>query len=161
MLRKIGIFLSAAGILLLASGCATIQKKNELEKQGLRNQVSVLEAQLQQKEQMIKELEAELSGRIVQETLRELPETKYDMPAGKASTGKTKPAEEIKWRPTVRQVQIALRNAGYNYVMVDRHMGKLTRKAIRAFQQKNSLFVSGKVDRLTWNLLKNYLYSYR
>lgn len=127
------------------SGCATARKQKEMEIQGLKNQVSVLEAQIQSKDEEINSL---------REALNKAAEEKE---AAKLS-GRKKAIGEVKSRPNVKQIQTALRNAGYNPGPVDGKPGKQTRDAIKSFQKANDLPADGKVGKRTWALLKDYLY---
>jgi len=47
MFKRIVVFCFALAMAISLSGCATFGKKKDLEIQGLKNQVSVLEAQAQ------------------------------------------------------------------------------------------------------------------
>lgn len=143
MLRKgLSFFLLVVFVISL-SGCATIGRKKNLEIQGLRNQVSVLEAQLQAKDQEI-------------ETLKDtLTRTKEEAAAG---APKKKVISEIKRRPSIKHIQAALKNAGYYSGPVDGHIGKKTKDAIKAFQKDNNLVADGRAGRQTWDLLRKYLY---
>jgi murein L,D-transpeptidase YcbB/YkuD len=145
MLKKCVVFSALLVFLVSLSGCATTRKQNDLQMQGLRNQISVLETQLQSKDEEISSL---------REALAKSGEAK---PAVKMA-GKKKVIGEIKSRPNVKQIQIALSNAGYNPGAIDGRMGRQTREAIRAFQRANNLAVDGKVGKRTWGLLKEYLY---
>lgn len=142
MVRKAVIFSIVFIFLISLSGCATARKRKDLEIQGLKNQISVLEAQLQDKDLEISNLREELSK-----------------PAGETETlSKKKVVPEVKSHPSVRQIQTALRNAGYNPGSIDGRMGRQTRDAIRAFQRANNLSADGKVGKRTWVLLGEYLY---
>ena len=146
MVRKTAI-LAILGIFLISlSGCATARKQKDLEIQGLRNQISALETQIQSKDEEIDSLRESLS-KVTQEKTGAIKQV-----------SKKKMIGEVKSRPNVRQIQIALSNAGYNPGTIDGRMGKQTRDAIRAFQGANNLVVDGKVGKKTWNLLKDYLY---
>lgn len=125
------------------SGCATL-RKGSLEKQELRNQVQALEAQLRQKEDEISSLRDALDK---EKTARE-----------KFSARSVNVVEEVKSRPNVKQIQIALKNAGYSPGLLDGRMGKQTKSAIRAFQKANGLGVDGKVGKETWKVLGQYFY---
>jgi peptidoglycan hydrolase-like protein with peptidoglycan-binding domain len=76
----------------------------------------------------------------------------------KETSVKIKVVPEVKSRPSVKQVQIALKNSGYNPGYIDGRMGRQTKEAIKAFQKDNNLPIDGKVGKETWNLLKGYLY---
>jgi len=125
----------------LLSGCATTSKQKNLEIQGLRNQVSVLESQLQAKDVQIAELQQSLMDA-------------ENLKAAQAP----KNIGETKSRPKVKKIQQALRNAGYNPGKIDGKMGSKTREAIRSFQRANGLSVDGKVGKQTWELLRTFLY---
>lgn len=60
-------------------------------------------------------------------------------------------------KPTVEQIQTALKNAGYYTGTVDGKSGPLTKRAIEDFQQANNLEVDGKVGSKTWVVLSKYL----
>ena len=148
MLRKAVFLFTIFAFLISLSGCATFRRKqNDLEMQGLKNQISVLETQLQAKDEEIISLRdalgkaAEEKGVIVE----------------KAS--KKRAIGEVKSRPKAKQIQIALSNAGYNPGSIDGKMGRQTREAVRAFQRANNLAVDGKVGKRTWTLLRKYLYT--
>lgn len=132
--------------LISVTGYATSRKQKDLDIQGLKNQISVLEAQIQAKDE-------EIDG--LQDTLAKAREEKTEL---RKVVSKKKIIGEIKSRPSVKQVQIALQNAGYNPGSIDGQKGKQTRNAIKAFQKANNLKADGKVGKRTWVLLKEYLY---
>lgn len=146
MVRKVFIFSLAVILLSSLSGCATARKKKDLEIQGLRNQISVLEAQIQSKDEEINSLRGALT---------KAPEEKE---AAAKPISKKMVIGEVKSRPNVKQVQIALQNAGYNPGRIDGKMGKQTRDAIKAFQRAHGLVADGKAAKKTWSLLREYLY---
>ncbi|MBI3990893.1 MAG: peptidoglycan-binding protein [Candidatus Omnitrophica bacterium] len=142
-----GIVLIVIFILLFSvTGCATSRKHEELEAQGLRNQISVLEAQIQAKDEEIDSLREALAKATTEE--------KTDLTK---DTGKKRVSGEEQFPPAVKQVQVALQNAGYNPGSVDGRSGKQTKEAIKAFQRANNLKADGKVGNKTWELLKVYL----
>ncbi len=128
------------------AGCATARKQKDREIQGLRNQVTVLEAQVQSRDEEINSLK---------EALNMAEQVKAP---SKLESGKIKVVPEIKSRPNIKQVQIALKNAGLSPGAIDGKIGRQTKDAIRAFQKANNLPVDGKVGKKTWSLLKEYLY---
>ena len=146
MLRKAFSFLVLFIFLISLTGCATSRKRKNLEIQGLKNQISVLEAQIQAKDE-------EISG--LRENLAKAPEQKTELTK---VVSKKKVIGEAKSHPSVKQVQIALQKAGYYTGVIDGRKGKQTRYAIKAFQRANNLKADGKVGKKTWDLLKEYLY---
>jgi len=68
------------------------------------------------------------------------------------------PKLSLNYKPTSRDIQIALRNAGFYNGNVDGDIGEVTKKAIRAFQIEHGLKVDGKAGPKTWAVLEPYLY---
>ena len=60
-------------------------------------------------------------------------------------------------KPTNKDIQQALKNAGVYAGSVDGNIGPKTKKAIRDFQTKNGLSADGKVGARTWKKLSAYL----
>lgn len=56
-----------------------------------------------------------------------------------------------------KQIQLALKNAGFDPGPIDGKIGKKTRRAIREFQKAKELKVDGVVGEKTWSELKKYL----
>ena len=142
MVKRILLLGAAVVFVFSLSGCATTNKNNELEIQGLRNKVAALESQLSEKDNEISSLK-EVSVKT-----SEVPE---------ASAEKVSKVSQVKERPTVKQIQTALKNAGYYKGVVNGKMGRSTRHAVREFQKANNLPVDGKVGKKTWDVLKDYL----
>jgi peptidoglycan hydrolase-like protein with peptidoglycan-binding domain len=130
--------LAAVGIFTL-SGCATMSKNDGLSNQGLRNKISALEAQLSEKDNEINSLKESMA--------------KSDQGANLGAQN----ASEVKQRVDVKQIQTALKNAGYFQDALDGKMGKKTRLAVKEFQKVNNLHADGKVGKNTWMVLKEYL----
>ncbi|MDD5128597.1 MAG: peptidoglycan-binding domain-containing protein [Candidatus Omnitrophica bacterium] len=122
-----------AAFIFSLNGCAS-SKKKDLEMQGLRNQVAALESQSSAK-----------TEEVVSEQTTVMETDNLD------KTGETKD------RPSPRQIQAALKNAGYYQGVIDGKIGKQSRQAIREFQKANNLSVDGKVGKKTWAALREYL----
>lgn len=60
-------------------------------------------------------------------------------------------------KPTIQDIQKALKNAGLYAGKVDGVLGPKTKNAIEAFQKQNNLKADGKVGPKTWDKLKTYL----
>ncbi len=145
MAKKVLIFSLLVVFIFLLGGCATTRKQSDLENQGLKNQISVLEAQIQSKDEEINSLKEALNKAMTEKGLLT------------GQKEKIKAVEEAKSKPTAKHVQIALRNAGYDPGKIDGKIGRQTKVALKAFQKANSLAVTGKADRETWNVLKGHL----
>lgn len=136
---KIGVMGSSVAVLcvIALSGCASVSKKGDFETEGLRNRVTALEIQLQEKDDEISKMREALSAR---------------------DTGVIDTAAQPEGaKPTTKAIQVALFNAGFNPGDIDGRMGKKTRAAIKEFQKANGLTADGKVGKQTWALLKKYL----
>ena len=60
-------------------------------------------------------------------------------------------------KPSVQDIQQALKNAGLYEGKVDGISGSMTREAIESFQSQSGLKSDGKVGPMTWQKLKEYL----
>ncbi len=147
MLKKCFVLIALVAFVILLNGCAAGRKRKDLEIQGLKNQVTVLETQIQSKDNEINSLK---------DSLAKTEEEKQTQ--GKILSTKKKVIMEVKSRPNTKQIQLALKNAGYESGIIDGRMGRQTREAIKAFQKANNLPAYGKVGKQTWGLLKAYLY---
>jgi peptidoglycan hydrolase-like protein with peptidoglycan-binding domain len=144
MVRKLGVVVVVGFFAASLSGCASAGKQKDMEIQGLKNQISVLEAQVQNKDE-------EING--LKDTLAKAPQEAQSQVTTEKET-KEKALGEPKFHPNAKQIQAALKNAGYDPGAVDGKMGKKTRDAIKDFQKANNLKVDGKVGAKTWALLK-------
>lgn len=61
------------------------------------------------------------------------------------------------YKPTIEEIQTALKNANFYAGNVDGKKGPKTKKAIEEFQKANGLKADGKVGPKTWSLLGKYL----
>jgi len=66
-------------------------------------------------------------------------------------------AGDVTGKPTPKEIQQALKNAGLYDGKLDGHIGPKTKKAIEAFQTQNGLKADGKVGRKTWKAMSVYL----
>jgi len=145
------IFTSVALLVFIIglSGCATSRKQNDLEAQGLKNQISVMETQLQTKDEEIAALKESLSKTSEPQTISEKTDTAED--------AHKKVISNVNDHPTHKQIQIALKNAGYYEGAINGKLGKKTRQAVKEFQKANNLTADGHVGPKTWSLLKEHL----
>jgi len=61
------------------------------------------------------------------------------------------------YKPSVIEIQTALKNAGYYTGNIDGKIGSKTKAAIEEFQKANGLKADGKVGSKTWALLSKHL----
>jgi murein L,D-transpeptidase YcbB/YkuD len=125
-------------LVLFLSGCATTKKGQDTEVQQLKSRVSSLEAELQTREQEIDRLEGDLEkAREKRLSLRE----------------EKKEVREI----STKQIQMALKKAGFYKGLIDGKIGPATNEAIKAFQRTNGLKADGIVGRKTKAKMMEYL----
>jgi len=137
MLRKLTVILA---VIFVVTGCATTKKTVPMkEADDLRAKVTDLENQLQEKDAQIKDLEDELQA------------------ANKSAANKGYVQPAYSGVLSAKQIQKALKNAGYYPGAIDGKIGRMTKKAIRAFQQESGLAVDGIVGKATTAKLREYL----
>ena len=150
MFRKLAVLTVGFVFLLGLSGCATGKRKQmEMENQGLRNQVSVLQSQVQSKDEELNSLKDQLAKSSEVTTTKEVTVSK--------KSAKNRGYVSKKPRTREMEIQIALRNAGFDPGIIDGKISKQTVSAIKDFQKANHLKVTGSVNRRTWRHLKVYL----
>jgi peptidoglycan hydrolase-like protein with peptidoglycan-binding domain/predicted small secreted protein len=144
MLRTL---LFGAVMAVLLSGCATMggSGQKDMEIQKMRNQISVMNSQLQAKDEEIAGLRSD-AGRAQEEMVTSSNDS--------AASGEDR---EVKSRPTIKQIQKALKNSGHYSGSVDGHYGKQTKEAVKDFQKANNLKPDGKVGKKTWRALRKQL----
>lgn len=88
-------------------------------------------------------------------TVQPAPEAKVAAPAVPAKLEPLPPAGPYK--PTAKEIQTALKNAGLYTGKIDGKIGPMTKKAIEEFQKANGFNIDGKVGPKTWEALSKYL----
>lgn len=126
-------------LVLSIAGCATTRKGDDIQTQQLQKRISYLEAELQRKNQEVSSLENELAQ--TQDT-GSLSRSTRESSAGSLSP---------------KQIQRALKNAGFYNGPVDGKIGSKTKDAIKAFQKANGLKADGIVGKRTSQELSKYL----
>ena len=139
-------FLIVVFLTLLLAGCATTTsissnqaKQLQSQVQELQNRVSFLEEELQKKDQEIVYLQGELES---------VP--------NKESSDKQK-TETTTTQLSVRQIQTALKNAGFYNGPSDGKLGTQTKSAIKKFQKAHGLTADGVIGKSTASALSRYL----
>ena len=157
MKRRTLLFL--AGLTVVLTGCVS-QSRYDTDVQGLRGHTAVLTEQITQLDSALRQAGAELNAERARsselrgelESQRKKIETLEQEKAGpqlyRTPGGFELPAKDI---------QTALKNAGYYKGAVDEKLGPDSREAIRDFQRDNGLTVDGICGRETWEKLKPYL----
>ena len=121
-------------------GCAsTGTQARDSQVQQLQGQVSRLQNELQQKNDKIDYLESRL----------------YEVESKKTTVERTAVKDEGPM--TRREIQTALKNAGFYNGTIDGKIGPMTEKAIKEFQRANNLTDDGIVGRQTRLQLRMYL----
>jgi murein L,D-transpeptidase YcbB/YkuD len=122
-------------LVIFISGCATTRNEQDRQVQQFQNRINYLEAELDDKNQEISSLEEKL-------------EKQRDKQPSKEITVK---------QMSIKQIQTALKNAGFYKGSIDGKMGSQTKEAIKTFQKANDLKPDGIVGKRTADKLTKYL----
>jgi len=87
---------------------------------------------------------------------KDILESKRDY-AKKTKDTKQKDALKSEFKPTTKDIQLALKNAGFDPGSQDGKMGPRTRQAIKDYQKSKGLVPDGVVGPKTWASLSKYL----
>ena len=147
-MRGRGVMAVSVVGMLVAGGCAGARSAQEIDR--LKADVGLLDQRVGQLERgSLKEpaqqaewpaAESQPSAAVV------VPVSPAQTPAGTASA-----------KPSKKEIQQALKNAGFYQGAVDGKIGTQTREAIRTFQQVHGLKADGVVGKQTWEKLAPYL----
>ncbi|MBI3331316.1 MAG: peptidoglycan-binding protein [Candidatus Omnitrophica bacterium] len=143
-----GRMLALVAVAVLASGCAGAQTRQDLAR--LQSQVGLLDERVTQLERS--GVGGGFSGGAFSEPAAAVsPAAPKQQPAAGKGAGAAAAA-----KPTTRQIQQALKNAGFYQGAVDGKSGSMTREAIKEFQRVHGLADDGVVGKQTWAKLKAY-----
>lgn len=139
----------------LLSGCATGSTREEISR--LQSQVGLLEERVEQ-------LERSTVGDV--SANRSSSESPTETASGTAAAvvvpqqspaARRAASASAAAKPSTREIQQALKNAGFYPGEIDGKMGPLTREAIREFQRVHGLTEDGVVGKQTWAKLHAYV----
>ena len=146
-------------MVFLVTGCATTKGVSGVD--NLKIKVAQLETQLNQSQEEIADLRAEIDEMAYQETSRTSTKRgdieSTDTEEVSAITLPSDGEQIIRVNIGPDQVQKALKNAGYYNGNIDGKIGRLSQKAISDFQLDHNLKSDGIVGQKTWAELKKYL----
>ena len=150
MRRRFVVMTGAAAVLL--SGCAVSQTRSELAR--LQSQVGLLDERVGQLERMG-------PGGAPASPAAQMPEGVIPVgsataPTTHASRHHPAPSTVSSVKPSTREIQQALKNAGFYQGSLDGKMGPATRDAVKEFQRVHGLKDDGVVGRQTWEKLRAY-----
>ena len=128
------------------AGCAGPSAFHEIRR--LRSDVGLLDQRITQLERV--------SVQALPSTARP-PEGKAGPASKPTAEPVTKPIAAPLAKGSKRDIQQALKNAGFYQGPIDGKIRPKTREAIKEFQQANGLKVDGKIGRHTWEKLAPYL----
>ncbi len=160
----------------VAAGCAT-SKRQETTVQDLKAQVGVLESRVTAIDERQQTIEQKAWNQ--REDVAYLKGKTANTPTNVSITTVAQPDEDAvatgghrigkknrgyfynrpKLSMSTKEIQLALKRAGHYTGHIDGHIGRRTKKAIRAFQSANGLRPDGIVGTQTWTKLQNYLLS--
>ena len=146
-------------ISFLIAGCSTVASERT---DNLETKVSAIESKVDSVEQRQSAIENQ-SGES-RESVGYVKGKIDNMPKGPSTVVITRLEGNKGYIPgvykktlTKKEIQIALKDAGFYNGAIDGKIGKSTKKAIKEFQKANSLKVDGKAGKKTMGLLAQYL----
>lgn len=152
-----GRLLIVAGAALLLSGCAR-QARSQLAR--LQSQVGLLDERITQLERMGTSSASSISSG---DAAGAWSGTTASSSGGSGSSivvrgpsESSKATKTASSKPSTKEIQQALKEAGFYQGKVDGKLGPLTRQAIEEFQRVNGLTPDGVVGKQTWTKLKQY-----
>ncbi len=168
MKTKLTILLALAVVAAGGAGCKTAaRREQERKEKEMQDKLANIEGQLSQINQQLVDLresskvnvppaipERELTLRDQMETITTAPVVTSRSSSGR---GASLAKKHIRVNTSVKSVQLALKNAGFNPGPIDGVCGERTIAAIRAFQAKEGLRQDGIVGSQTWAKLSAYL----
>ena len=149
---QLGMLVVAASLL---GGCAQGPYHKEFAR--LQSQVGMLDERVTQLERASGVSSGPLSAAPSNETSAAkewAPAQGESAPSGKEAPVPT-PAPSLK--PSTREIQQALKNAGFYQGSLDGKMGEVTREAVKEFQRVHGLTDDGVVGKRTWATLRAFV----
>lgn len=137
-------FVAIVIIAAVVSGCATARPR-KLAASTAGDRVSELQNEIRERDEQIAYLEEELEHHRTRDY------------RSHQKVGASSDQSSILRIPAVtpRELQSALKSAGYDPGPVDGRIGPKTKEAVIRFQRRNGLNADGVVGKKTWALLKN------
>ena len=139
-LRVAGLVMAA----VVVSGCASTQTAQGLKR--LQSQVGLLDERVTQLERAGGTWPS--AGAVSEPATAVVPGAKTASTSSKSSASSSK--------PSTREIQEALKNAGFYQGAVDGKMGPATHDAVKEFQRVHGLTDDGVVGKRTWAKLSAY-----
>jgi peptidoglycan hydrolase-like protein with peptidoglycan-binding domain len=150
------VYLPIVLVSFLLVGCATTRQPSEVSQ--LQIKVSQLERKLDDKDQEINDLKSELSELSSRQDNNASSDSEDVSTTSKVISSKGSSGEDIiRVSASPKEVQRALKKAGYYDGSIDGKIGSGSQKAIASFQKDHNLGSDGIVGQKTWNELKKYL----
>ena len=148
-MRWVRLFGCTAMVILL-SGCASMGAGKQVK--HLESQVSLLDERVTQLERMTTR-EPSTAALPAGEMFGTEPGA-VSSPAPRSIA--PAPVKSAGIKPTTREIQQALKNAGFYQGKIDGKMGPMTRQAVQEFQKINGLTPDGVIGKKTWAKLGAY-----
>lgn len=140
------LFFTLAGVLVVASGCAS-KKKTSKQISALEAQIGVLTDEVSRLDQSLQEVRGGVQAQ------EEVSSARSFASSGSGNIYRTPSGFEL---PS-NNIQAALKNAGYYSGNIDGKIGPASKEAIKSFQRDNGLEADGVCGRRTWEKLQPYL----
>lgn len=139
----------AVAVVFAVSGCSTVPKRYKEEMSGIKTKVDTLESRVdtvESKQAEVEKMTSEQIQALEQMKAQKGPSTNISVLSRSGSS-----------KQRTKDVQTALRNAGFYDGKIDGIKGAQTKNAITSFQKANGLKADGVVGPRTWDLLSSHL----
>ncbi len=152
--RLDGLIVVCLPLVLWTAGCATTRTTTPF--QELHSRVDDMEKRVAEEGEDIEALKTDL--RQLGQEIKRVPLAPSPQTSSGPQNVSTRTSEElIRVAASGKDIQKALKNAGYYKGPIDGKLGEKTKTAIKAFQQANGLNADGVVGEKTWSKLKTNL----
>jgi murein L,D-transpeptidase YcbB/YkuD len=157
-MRGFRLVVAAVIAMVFAAGCSTLPRKYRDEMAGMKTKVDTLESRVETVES--KQADVEKAAVAQGQTIEELKAERQKEASRSNVTilDRTQAPERTHSKlARTRDIQTALRNAGFYKGRIDGVKGEQTKAAIREFQRANGLRDDGVVGPKTWEILQKNL----
>lgn len=147
-------------LVVLVAGCATSRQPSAVNQ--LQIKVAQLERNIEEKDQEITDLRGQVDQLSSQTSVDDMviSAASIDDESESLSMSNSTFKDDdriIRVSASTKDVQRALKNAGFYEGVIDGKIGQKTKSAISKFQKENNLKSDGIVGKQTWNELKSHL----
>ena len=145
---RVGVSMMVMASALAIGGCANQRYAQDVDR--LKSDVNLINERLSQ-------MERSSFGQPSTTSAAWPADSSFTQPLAGGTRSKAQPGTSALAKPSKKEIQQALKNAGFYQGPIDGKVGPVTRDAVKEFQRTNGLKADGVVGRQTWEKLAAYL----